>query len=100
LGLPAAVKIAESKLDPKLRKAFNRDFARRRKSLIAAYLAWFLLGWHYLYLGRIGLQFAFWFTLGGIGLWWLMDFFRLPGIVTRLNEDMARELMAQYRIMA
>ena len=100
MGLPAAVKAAQTKLDPKMQKLFAREYSKRKKSLLFAYLAWFLLGWHYLYLKRVGLQFAFWVTLGGLFVWWLLDFFRLPGLVGRLNEDTARELMVQYRAMS
>jgi TM2 domain-containing membrane protein YozV len=100
MGLPEAVRIASAKLDPKMQKAFARDFAKRKKSLIGPCVAWLFLGWHYLYLGKIGLQFAFWITFGGVFFWWLRDFFRLPGIVALHNEDMARRLMAEYRMMA
>ena len=100
MGLPAAIKVAQTKLDPKMQYAFARDYSKRKKSLLFAYLAWFLLGWHYLYLKRVGLQFASWLTLGGFFVWWLLDFFRLPGLVRRLNEDTARELMVQYRAMS
>jgi hypothetical protein len=64
-----------------------------------AYLAWLLFGWHYLYLRRVGLQLAFWVTLGGFGIWWLVDLFRVAGLVNRMNEDMARELMVQYKAL-
>ena len=100
MGLPEAVKTARAKLDPKMQKAFTRDYSRRKKSLLVAYIAWLLLGWHYLYLGKVGVQFAFWFTAGGLFLWWVLDLIRLPGVVARHNEDVARELMAQYRMMA
>ena len=100
MGLPKAVKTAREKLDPDMQKEFSRDFSRRKKSLLIAYIAWLLLGWHYLYLGKVGLQFAFWFTAGGFLLWWILDLIRLPGVVARRNEDVARELMAQYCMMA
>jgi len=96
MGLPAGVKAAQAKLDPKLQEAFARDYARRRKSLLIAYLLC-LLGWHYLYLGKISLQFAFWITLGGFLVWGLVDLFRLPGMVARRNEETAWALMSQYR---
>ncbi len=99
MGLPAAVKIAQAKLDPKMQKAFARDYSRRKKSLLVAYVSWLLLGWHYLYLGKVALQFAFWFTGGGFLARWLIDLVRLPGVVARRNEDVARELMAQYCMM-
>lgn len=100
MALPTSVKFALAKLDPEFQHAFHREYAKRQKSLFVAYLAWFFLGWHYLYLGRIGVQFAFWFTAGGFLVWWAVDFFRLPGLVARLNEDTAMELMTQMKVMS
>ena len=77
----------------------KRDYERRKKSMLFAYLAWLTLGWHYLYPRRVGLQFAFWVTLGGLLVWWLVDLFRVAGMVNRLNEDTARELMVQYKAL-
>ena len=39
----------------------------------------------------------YWLTVGGFGFWMLVDMFRIPGMVERKNEDIARELMAQYQ---
>jgi len=100
MKLPTAVEAAQAKLDPEMRNAFVHDYVKRRNSLLVAYITWLLLGWHYLYLGTIGLQFAFWFTAGGLFIWWFLDLFRMPGVVARHNEDVARELMTQYRMMA
>lgn len=99
MGLPKTVRASLAGLDPAMQKAFTRDLGRRRKSIIVAYLAWFLLGWHYLYMGRAGMQFAFWFTLGGFFVWWLLDAVRLPRLIKDMNDDLARELMMQYRAM-
>ncbi len=49
------------------------------------YLFWFLLGAHYAYLGKWGVQILFWITLGGLGLWALIDLFRISGMVERYN---------------
>ncbi len=38
-------------------------------------------------------------SVGGFGLWMLIDLFRIPGVVERKNKDIARELMAQYQAM-
>lgn len=74
-----------------------RDYEHRKKSGLLAYILWFCLGFHYLYLGRVGLQIIYWLTAGGFGLWMLIDLFRIPRMVERKNEDILRELMAQYR---
>jgi hypothetical protein len=95
MGLPASVKALQVKIDPEMRDAFARDYSRRRKKLLIAYLL-YLLGWHYLYLGKLGLQVAFLTTLGGFFLWGLVDLFRLPGMVARVNEGIAGELATLY----
>ncbi len=38
-------------------------------------------------------------TVGGFGLWALIDLLRIPGMVERKNEDILCELMAQYRVI-
>jgi hypothetical protein len=98
-ALPSSARAALQTLSPEAQRDFQRDYGRRSKSLLFAYLAWFLLGWHYLYMGRIGMQFAFWFTLGFLIVGWFVDFFRLPGMIRRMNEDTARALLGDYKTM-
>jgi hypothetical protein len=92
-----AFRIAEEIIDPQMLDAFVREYAKRKKSLVVAYIAWILMGSHYLYLGKTRSQFAFWLTLGGSIFWWLMDLFRLPGVVAEHNTNTVLELMARYR---
>jgi hypothetical protein len=99
MRLPKGVEEALAKLDPSLRQAFVRDYLRRRKLLLIAYLLW-LLGWHYLYLGKIGPQLAFLLTVGGFLVWAIVDLFRLPGMVARYNEAVVSELLSFYGIGA
>jgi hypothetical protein len=95
MRLPASVKALQAKIDPEMRDAFARDYSRRRKKLLIAYLLLFP-GWYYHYLGKLGLQIAFLITLGGFFLWVLVDLFRLAGMVASINEGIARELATLY----
>ena len=90
-GLPPSVQAAVSSMDESTRNVFFAEYERRKKSIAVSYVAWILLGWHYLYNGKIGMQFAFWFTLGGFGIWWLVDLFRIPAIVRSSREANARQ---------
>lgn len=64
----------------------NRSFLESKiKSTNIAYLFWFILGSHYAYLGKWGLQFLFWLTLGGFGIWALLDFITMSNKVDRAN---------------
>ena len=100
MALPPSVKNALAKMPRDEQKAFKSEYGRLQKSTLLAYLAWLLLGWHYLYMGRVGMQFAFWFTVGGLGFWWLLDVVRVPGIVAKHNEELARHLMSQHKMIA
>jgi len=55
-----------------------------RKSQSTAYVLWLvtgLIGGHRYYLGRPGTGFLMTITLGGFGLWWLLDAFLIPSMV-------------------
>lgn len=62
------------------------------KSTGTAYVMYWFLGCHYGYVGKWGIQLAYWFTLGGFGMWILIDLFRVGGIVRRYNNKIYAEL--------
>ena len=62
------------------------------KNTGSAYLMYWFLGCHYGYVGKWGVQLAYWFTLGGFGMWILIDLFRIGGIVKRYNNKIYAEL--------
>ncbi|XP_074836149.1 dnaJ homolog subfamily C member 22 [Carettochelys insculpta] len=58
------------------------------KRLLVAYALWALggpLGLHHVYLGRDSHALLWLLTLGGFGVGWLWEFWRLPGWVARAN---------------
>jgi len=56
------------------------------KSSGTAWVMYWFLGCHYGYLGKWGVQLAYWFTLGGLGLWIFVDLFRVGGLVKKHNN--------------
>ena len=95
--LPAMVRNELSKLTAQRQEEFVEEFQRKSKSLPVSYIVWLLLGWHYAYLRNWGTQFLFWITLGGLGLWWIADAFRLPGMVRDYNKDRATEVIRNLK---
>src|SRR5262249_22046608 len=78
-------------------------FEANRKSLAAAYLLWFFLGWfggHNFYLGRTGVavtQLILTITILGMLVtffWVIVDAFLIPGWVRRQNNLLAQQLGA------
>lgn len=89
-----------------------------KKSLLAAYVLWFFLGYvgaHRFYLGRplsgfvmlalsavtllltvvsFGVLGFLWFV---VGLWWLIDALLIPGIAARRNADIADRVFYRGR---
>lgn len=57
------------------------------KSTAVSYLLWFFFGLHYICLGKIGTQFLYWITAGGLGVWAFIDLFRIPGMVEAKNNE-------------
>lgn len=102
MQLPSSLYYEAQKLPQDVKISVENAYASRAKSLFVAYIAWLIFGWHYLYLKRTGLQIAFWasfFTIIIGPCWWVIDAFRIPGMVRKLNEDTARELMVQYKAL-
>jgi hypothetical protein len=63
-----------------------------KSSGTASLLFLFLFGTHYAYLGKWGVQFLFWFTLGGFGFWTFIDLFTISGKVARYNAEIYRQI--------
>ncbi|WP_106793058.1 TM2 domain-containing protein [Aquimarina sp. Aq78] len=64
----------------------NQSYLQSKiKSYGTAYLCWFFLGCHYAYLGKWGYQILYWITLGGLGIWMLIDLFHIPTKINNYN---------------
>ncbi|GLR17599.1 TM2 domain-containing protein [Portibacter lacus] len=57
-----------------------------------AYLLLFFAGAQYAYLNKWGTQIFFWITFGGLGIWWLIDIFRIPAMVQDFNDPIFDEI--------
>ncbi|MDB2414667.1 TM2 domain-containing protein [Rickettsiales bacterium] len=66
-------------------------YARNRKT--SSIYFWWFFNIHYAYVGKWGLFIIFFLTLGGLGIWWLIDLFRLSTILEEYNKKQAQELL-------
>jgi len=57
-----------------------------------AYALFICLGAHYAYVNKWGMQILFWLTFGGFGIWWLIDLFRIPGMIYDFNDPIYDDL--------
>lgn len=61
------------------------------KAVETTYLCW-IFGCHYAYLGKWGLQFLYWITLGGLGIWCILDLFSIPNKVRFHNSIIIKQI--------
>ena len=74
------------------------EMDKHKKSKGAAFALWFFtggIGGHRYYMGDIGYAIAMTLTLGGLGLWTLVDAFLISGAIDNKVDTKERELIAQ-----
>lgn len=91
--IPASVRQDVMALPAETRERFLARYQRRARSTGAAYFVCLLVGGQYAYVGRWGVQLLFWVSLGGLLIWWVVDLFRVAGMVRRHNERVARDIL-------
>ncbi len=68
-------------------------YENKKKSVVVEYLLWFFFGVYYFYLGKPWRNLFLWMTfpfLVGV-IWWLVDLFRVWGMVEEQNNDLFLE---------
>lgn len=82
-------------------EAFVEEYRRKSKSTGVAYILWLtgisLLGFHYAYVRKWGIQILYWLTAGGLLVWWFVDLFRVPGMVRDYNKDVAVDVLRNLK---
>ena len=98
--LPEAVVRKVAALDELNQEAFVAEFKKKKKSpLLAFFLLTCIPSFHYFYLGRVWLNFIFWGSIGGFGLWWFIDLFRTVGMVREYNKTVAINVLKDIQVL-
>lgn len=101
--IPDAVYQKVTSMDPVAQAGFVDEFNRQRKSVGTAFVFWILgsfLGLHYLYFKKPLLFVLFLFTMGGFMIWWLIDAFRISGIVRNHNKSVAISVLRDIQVLS
>ena len=88
------------KMSSKKQDMYTEEHSRRTKSEGVAYFLWFVFRVHYIYLGKVGWQFVYWFTLGGLIIWAIVDLFRIPDMVIDYNKDISIEILRDIKTLS
>ena len=74
----------------------------RKKSVTATWLLWLFFGGfgaHRFYLGRVGTGIAMLLTLGGLGIWGLLDAFLIGGMLRANKHTVEAEILEEIGAM-
>lgn len=78
------------------------EMSKKQKTGGIAWLLWFFtggIGGHRFYLGRTGTGVAMLLTLGGLGIWTLVDLFLLSSMIRDTNEKVENEIISEIRLI-
>ena len=62
------------------------------KPIHTVYLYWLLFGVHYAYFGKWRTQLLYWISAGGLGIWMIIDFGRMPDMIVAHRESVFRKI--------
>jgi len=79
---------------------FVEEFSRKSKSPVLMLVLAIFFPIQLILLGKIGLQIAFWFTLGGFGIWWFIEVCLAMKRTREFNEDVAKGIIRDMKIMS
>lgn len=89
--------LTKQNMNPQQLAIVGQEFAKKAKSKTTAYLFWFFLGAlgaHRFYVGDKTRGFFMLITLGGIGIWALIDVFFIGSRVEEVNEKIEADVLA------
>ena len=98
--LPEKVGASLAVLTDEQQERFVEAFKSRYKRTGVAYTLFLLCGCHYAYMNRWGLQVIWWLTLGGLGVWAVIDLFRIPRLVNQYNDEVAKVLTRTIKVLS
>ncbi|MFW5893939.1 MAG: hypothetical protein ACOC0L_01055 [bacterium] len=100
--LPEAARGVLAEQSEKIQNAFAQEYERRRRKVRNTYLLLlFLPGLHFFQLGfsflRLVLSVFFLFTIGGLFLWWLLEWILAPRRIRKHNENLAMDVLKDVK---
>ena len=97
--LPASVIKGLGELSREKQEKFLELYRKRSKRIVIEYLRWIIFPYqHYAYLEQ-NLQMAIYLlSVGGLGVWAIIDLFRMPKMVRKYNREAARIALADVSI--
>ena len=80
----------------------SSEMSKKQKATGVTWLLWFFaggFGGHRFYLGKTGSAVGMLLTLGGLGIWTLVDLFLLNGMIKDTNDKIENEILSEIRLL-
>ena len=97
--LPSSLKQALAQMSEQQQAMFEEEYKRKMKPPMKMQLLAIFFPIHHFLMGKTGTGILFWITLGGFWIWWIIDMFAIGSRVRDFNEDIARTLLRDMKMM-
>ena len=96
---PPVVQAALRSMDETQKLAFESEYTHRAKGKVLLIILAIAFPIQMFILGRVGLGIIFWLTVGGLGVWWLIEIFYTSRRVDDYNARHATDIARDLKIM-
>ena len=96
---PHVVQSSIARMSEEEKLVFKTEYYQRRRSKVAMTILAVIVPIKLILLGKVGLWFAFFFTGGGPGIWWLIEIFLTTSRVDERNGEIATEIIRNIKII-
>lgn len=98
-SLPISVKQTLAQMPDVAQSAFELEYKQKMRNPVTMQLLAIFFPIHHFLLGKTGTGILFWLTIGGLWIWWIIDMFTVRGQTRTYNEDIARKLVLDMKVM-
>ncbi len=97
--LPSTIKQALASMSDAQQEMFEEEYKRKMKPPMKMQLLAIFFPIQHFLMDKAGTGVFFWLTCGGGTIWWMIDMFAIGGRVRNFNEEIARNLVRDMKIM-
>ncbi len=95
-NLPSMVRNELLSLPIQRQEEFLEEYRRRARKPALGYFLW-LIGWHFAYLKRWGMQVVYILSFGGLIVWQLVELFLVGRRMREYNRDVAIDVLRHLK---
>lgn len=96
-NLPPRVRTSLAELSDEKQQMFVDSYKRLSRSYGLMLGLEILIPIQHFFLGKVGLGILFWLTVGGLGFWWIIEWFLTGKRVAEYNASLAEDILADIK---